>query len=76
MRTCPSLQSEASVSQRRLYSTLGTAETKFVVADMMNFIAYADGKNDLIEISDVTGASVEKRAEIAKKLVFFEVCEH
>jgi aminopeptidase-like protein len=60
---------EPQLGKRGLYPTLGTTETKTMVADMMNFIAYADGENDLIGISDITGASVEKLAEIAEQLM-------
>jgi aminopeptidase-like protein len=65
---------EPQLGKRGLYPTLSTKETKSAVADMMNFIAYADGENDLIEISDITGASVEKLAEIANELVRVGLC--
>ncbi|MCL1874651.1 MAG: DUF4910 domain-containing protein [Synergistaceae bacterium] len=64
---------EPQLGKRGLYPTLSTTETKTMVADMMNFIAYADGENDLIAISDITGASVEKLAGIAEKLVKAEI---
>jgi len=35
---------------------------------MMNFIAYADGQNDLIAISDRIGVPVAELITIAKKL--------
>jgi len=60
---------EPQLGKRGLYPTLSTTETKNIVADMMNFIAYADGENDLIKISDITGVSVEKLSEIAKQLM-------
>lgn len=51
---------EPQLGRRGLYPTLGTKETQQGVRDMMNVIAYADGKNDLIEISDVTGVPPQK----------------
>jgi len=60
---------EPQLGKRGLYPTLSTKETKSIVADMMNFIAYADGENDLIAISDITGVSVEKLAGIAEQLL-------
>jgi aminopeptidase-like protein len=66
---------EPQLGKRGLYPTLSTTETKSTVADMMNFIAYADGESDLIEISDITGASVEKLAEIAEQLIIAELLD-
>jgi aminopeptidase-like protein len=36
---------------------------------MMDFIAYADGKNDLIEISNIIGKPVWEIVPIAKRLL-------
>jgi aminopeptidase-like protein len=39
----------------------------------MSLIAYADGENDLIEISGITGASLEKLAEIAVEINYLKM---
>jgi aminopeptidase-like protein len=67
---------EPQLGKRGLYPTLSTKESKLMVADMMNFITYADGENDLIGISDITGTSVEKLSGIANNLVFNGVCDY
>jgi aminopeptidase-like protein len=41
----------------------------------MNFIAYADGTNDLIAISDMIDVPVEELVEIADKLKATELLE-
>ena len=64
---------EPQLGKRGLYPTLSMAGSAVRVRDMMNFIAYADGENDLIGISDITGVSVEKLAEIAESLVKAEL---
>lgn len=35
---------------------------------MVDFIAYADGKNDLIEISNIIGVPVRRLVDIAARL--------
>jgi len=42
---------------------------------MMDFIAYADGDNDLIAISDIIGVPVELLIIIAKKLKAADLLE-
>ncbi|GAA4718813.1 DUF4910 domain-containing protein [Brevibacillus fulvus] len=49
---------EPQLGKRGLYPTLSTKESGKLVRDMMNFIAYADGSNDLIEISNLIGVPV------------------
>jgi aminopeptidase-like protein len=46
---------EPQLSRRGLYPTAGTRGTKAIVRDMMNLLAYADGTNDLVAISDIIG---------------------
>ena len=36
---------------------------------MTNFIAYADGKNDLIDISNIINQPLDKLIEIVNKLI-------
>jgi aminopeptidase-like protein len=60
---------EPQLGRRGLYPTLSTKETGAIVRDMMNFIAYADGTNDLIDISNITGTPVNKLYPIVDNLV-------
>lgn len=53
-----------SVSQKGIYDE---------VTVMMNFIAYADGRNDLIDISNIIGVPVSKLIEVKDKLVRFDL---
>lgn len=46
---------EPQLSRRGLYPTAGMRGTKAIVRDMMNLLAYADGSNDLVAISDIIG---------------------
>jgi aminopeptidase-like protein len=46
---------EPQLGRRGLYPSLSTKDTRRIVGNMMNFIAYADGTNDLIDICDRIG---------------------
>jgi len=59
---------EPQLGKRGLYPTLSTTNSKNVVQDMMNFIAYADGSNDLIEISNLIGVPVWELYDMVEKL--------
>jgi aminopeptidase-like protein len=59
---------EPQLGKRGLYPTLSTKDSGRLVRDMMNFIAYADGKNDLIDISDITGVPAKNLYPIVEKL--------
>ena len=59
---------EPQLGKRGLYPTLSTKDSGRLVRDMMNFIAYADGKNDLIDISNITGVPVKNLYPIVEKL--------
>ena len=48
---------EPQMGKRGLYSLLSTKEEDLVRRNMMNFITYSDGKNDLIQISNIIGTS-------------------
>ena len=49
---------EPQLGPRGLFPAVGTKETHRIVADMINFLAYADGINDLIDISNITGVPI------------------
>jgi len=59
---------EPQLGKRGLYPTLSTKSSGKQVRDMMNFIAYADGTRDLIEISDTINVPVWELYEIIEKL--------
>lgn len=44
---------EPQLGKRGLYPNLSTRDTKSIVKDMMNVLAYSDGSNSLIEISNL-----------------------
>ena len=59
---------EPQLGKRGLYPSIGTKHTGIMVESLMDFLAYADGSNTLIEISNIIGKSVEDLIPIAKKL--------
>lgn len=59
---------EPQLGKRNLYPNLSQRGSTDGIRNMMDFIAYADGTNDLISISNIIGASVESLIEIANKL--------
>ncbi len=59
---------EPQLGKRGLYPTISKKGGYDSVQSMMDFIAYADGRNDLIEISDIIGVSVAECITIVKKL--------
>ncbi|MYL21629.1 DUF4910 domain-containing protein [Halobacillus litoralis] len=59
---------EPQLGKRGLRSTLSTKESGKAVRDMMNFIAYADGENDLIDISNRIHVPLESLYPIIEKL--------
>lgn len=46
---------EPQLGKRGLYPTLSTKATKNIVRNMMDLLAYADGRNDLADIGSITG---------------------
>lgn len=60
---------EPQLGKRGLYPTISQKGSYDAVKAMTDFIAYADGRNDLIAISDRIGVPVGKLSLIAKKLV-------
>lgn len=59
---------EPQLGKRGLYPTISTKSSGAIVRDMMNFITYADGTNDLIAISDIIGVSIDDLKPIIEKL--------
>jgi aminopeptidase-like protein len=70
---------EPQLGPRGLYPNLSTKETTALVSDMMDLIAYADGKNDLLTIAEIINRPVSVLVPVAKKLVaadVFEIVSH
>jgi len=59
---------EPQLGKRKLYPTLSTRTASSDVRVMMNFIAYADGDNDLIDIANIIGVQAEELFDIVDKL--------
>ena len=59
---------EPQLGRRGLYPNLGTRTSSRAVRPMMNFIAYADGQNDLIDISNIIGVPLWELYPIVDKL--------
>lgn len=60
---------EPQLGRRGLYPTRGTIHSRPQVSDMLNLLAYADGTNDLIEISDTIKVPVERLYPLVDTLV-------
>lgn len=60
---------EPQLGKRGLYPTVSTKSSKKEVKGMMDFIAYADGKNDLIDISNKINVPVWELYPIVEKLL-------
>jgi aminopeptidase-like protein len=62
-------QCEPQLGKRGLYPNISKAGSyPGELRDMMNFLAYADGKNDLIDICKITGVRLEMLYNIVDKL--------
>lgn len=59
---------EPQLGKRGLYPTISQKGSYDEVTAMTDFIAYADGRNDLIEISDIIGVPVKTLIPIIRKL--------
>jgi aminopeptidase-like protein len=66
---CLKCYGEPQLGKRGLYPTLGTQTLYWTVYDMMNFIAYADGTNDLIKISNLIRVPVSGIYKIVDTLL-------
>jgi aminopeptidase-like protein len=60
---------EPQLGKRGLYPNLSTKHSGAAVRTMMDFIAYADGTNDLLQISNYINRPVWEIMPIAKKLL-------
>jgi aminopeptidase-like protein len=60
---------EPQLGKRGLYPNLSTTSVKAQVADMMNFLAYCDGRHDFCEIADIINVDVFKVIELAEKFL-------
>ncbi|HMN02719.1 DUF4910 domain-containing protein [Geobacter anodireducens] len=60
---------EPQLSRRGLFPTIGTKNSHRIVADMVNFLAYADGTNDLVEISNIIKVPAWRLFDIIDRLV-------
>lgn len=60
---------EPQLGRRGLYPMFGTKESHDQVKDILDVLAYADGTNDLIAISDLTGVPVPRLLPIVDRLV-------
>ena len=61
---------EPQLGRRGLYPTIsyvGSADA--AVRTMMNFIAYADGNHDMVDISNTVNAPMEELVPIAERLL-------
>ncbi len=68
---------EPQLGKRGLYPTISQKGSYDGIKAMTDFIAYADGKNDLIDISNLIGVSVKNLLPIVKRLQevgLVEVC--
>ena len=60
---------EPQLGKRGLYPTISRKGSNYSVRTMQHFIAYADGRNDLIEISNILGTPVDELIPIKDKLM-------
>lgn len=60
---------EPKLDKRGLYPTTSTRSSGIAVRALMNMIAYADGKNDLIDIAEIIGVNALDLKENLSKMV-------
>ena len=66
---------EPQLGKKGLYPTISKKGSYDEISAMMNFIAYADGTNDLVDISDRIDVPVSELRKIAAKLVAADLME-
>ena len=66
---------EPQLGKRGLYPTISKKGSYDEISAMMNLIAYADGTNDLVDISDRIDVPVSELRKIADKLVAADLME-
>jgi len=59
---------EPQLGKRGLYPTISTKTSTDIVRTMMDFIAYADGNNDLIDIANIIGVQAGELFDIVDKM--------
>jgi aminopeptidase-like protein len=64
---------EPQLGPRGLYPTLSTRESGIAVRDMMNVLAYADGRTDLLEMAETIGADWRRCDALAQQLLAAEL---
>lgn len=60
---------EPQLGKRGLYPTVSQKGSYYNVKSMVDFIAYADGKHDLLQISEMIGIAVKELIPIVEKLL-------
>lgn len=66
---------EPQLGKRGLYPTLSTKDSYRKVTDLLNLLAYADGLNDLISISDITHIPASRLYPLVVELQQAELLE-
>jgi aminopeptidase-like protein len=66
---------EPQLGRRGLYPTISQAGAHANVATMMNFLAYADGQHDLLEIADIIGVPVWSLSPVVEMLETHQLVE-
>lgn len=59
---------EPQLGKRGLYPTISTKNTQTLVEDILNILVYCDGKNDLIDLCDITNISPQLCIQTINKL--------
>lgn len=59
---------EPQLGKRGLYPTLSTSTSGYTVRKMMDFMAYADGNNDLLDICNIINVPIDELYSIIDKL--------
>lgn len=60
---------EPQLGKRGLYPTISQKGSYDAIESMMNFMAYADGNNDLIDISNIINVPMQNLIRIIEKLI-------
>jgi aminopeptidase-like protein len=60
---------EPQLGKRGLYPTISTKESGAIVRDMMNVIAYCDGRSDILQVAQHTDLSALRVVELMKPLI-------
>jgi aminopeptidase-like protein len=67
---------EPQLGRRGLYPSVSKKGQYGEIFKMINFLAYADGSNDLIEISNIIGISVRELLELVKVFIENDLIEY